>query len=178
MPAALPTYRIQFALPAIIVALLIVGVISLRSMAISERSHQWIRHTHQVMSSLTDLLMSLERVESSARSFVVGVSDADVASYQASSRSAREHLGSVRGLTLDNPDQQRQLSALESLVAERLQEADAAIVAWRAAIAGGTSRDSRSSVVPGTTEAIHAVVRAMQAQEVRLLALRDADRDR
>ncbi len=59
--------KVQLAFGSAILALLVVGAVSYRVMADSSESDQWVRHSHEVLENLQDLLASLQRVESNVR---------------------------------------------------------------------------------------------------------------
>ena len=61
----------QLAFGSAILALLVVGAISYRAMVVSSESDRWVRHTHEVLENLQDLLSAMQSVESNARGFVL-----------------------------------------------------------------------------------------------------------
>jgi CHASE3 domain sensor protein len=61
----------QLALGSAILTLLVVGAISYRGMVVSRESDRWIRHTHEVIENLQDLLLAMDGVESSESGFVL-----------------------------------------------------------------------------------------------------------
>jgi diguanylate cyclase (GGDEF)-like protein/PAS domain S-box-containing protein len=80
-------------------------------------------------------------------------------------------------LTVDNPEQQRQIPVLESLTAQKIQRAEAAINLRRAQ--GLAVTDAiRSGPGQSTMDEFLAVIGKLQGEELRLLALRNADTKR
>jgi CHASE3 domain sensor protein len=124
--------KLVFAFAPAIVVLLVVGAFSYRGMVVSSESDQWVRHSHEVLGNLQELLFAVASIESSSRGFVLTGEDSYLASDDANISSADQHLAAVRKLTTDNPDQQRQLAALERLVAQKIQFAEEAINLRRA----------------------------------------------
>src|SRR5271165_4825964 len=98
-----------------ILALLIVSVISYRSVITARESDQWVRHSHEVLDSLQDLRFAMGEVQSSARTFVLTGENSSLAGYDAGITSVAPNEESIRRLTLDNPLQQSRLPALKSL---------------------------------------------------------------
>src|SRR5271169_5444878 len=119
MKASVPLDRkVQVAFGSAIVTLLVVGVLSYRSIVVSSESDRWVRHTHEVLDQLQDLRVAMETVESSVRGYVVTGNNSYVATYRASRMAVEQDEAAVRNLTIDNPAQQRQLPDLEKLVTE------------------------------------------------------------
>jgi PAS domain S-box-containing protein len=81
-------------------------------------------------------------------------------------------------LTLDNPAQQRQIPVLESLVAQEIQFAEKVIGLRRAKgyeVAADAIQNGQGQRI---MEEFHGVVHELQKEELRLLALRNADAKR
>jgi hypothetical protein len=53
--------KMQLAFGSAILAMLVVVAISYHSMVVSRESEQWVRHTHEVLENLQDLLSSMDR---------------------------------------------------------------------------------------------------------------------
>src|ERR1700674_6064588 len=106
------TRKVQLAFGSAILTLLVVGAVSYRGMVVSRESDRWVRHTHEVIENLQDLLLAMEGVESSEGGFVLTGKESYLEPYRASILSVEQYEATVRNLTLDNPQQQRQLPAL------------------------------------------------------------------
>ena len=63
--------KVQLAFGSAILALLVVGAMSYRGMVVSTESDRWVRHTHEVLENLQNLLSEMRNVESSYRGFVI-----------------------------------------------------------------------------------------------------------
>jgi len=93
---------------------------------------------------------------------------------QTTTSNLARHENAVRSLTVDNREQQRTLSALETLTAERVQRADLNInlrLTQGFAAAADAIRDQPAERAADFL----AIVSKMQNEERRLLATRDAD---
>ena len=99
-------------------------------------------------------------------------------SYRASILSAEQDEATVRNLTVDNPEQQRQLPALERLAAQKIQFAEMVIGLRRAKGLEAAADAVRSGRGQRIMNEFQAVVRQLQDEELRLLAQRDADAKR
>src|ERR1700686_5200917 len=116
--------KVQLAFGSAILILLVVGAVSYRGMAFSRESDEWVRHSHEVIENLQDLLLAMEGVESSDRGFVLTGRESYLEPYRASILRVEQYEATLRKLTLDNPEQQRQLPALEKLAAEKIRFAE------------------------------------------------------
>src|ERR1700683_4698740 len=119
--------KIQLAFGSAILTLLVVGVISYHAMAVSSESDRWVRHTHEVLENLEELLSYRQYLESSARGFVVTGKESYLETYRASISRAEQERTIVANLTVDNPTQQRQIPNLERLAARKIRLADTVI---------------------------------------------------
>jgi CHASE3 domain sensor protein len=117
---------------AAVAVLLVVGAFSYRSIVVSRESDRWVRHSHEVLENLDELLFAVASIESSSRGFVLTGQDSYLASDPANVSSVEQHLAAVRKLTVDNPDQQRWLPTVERLAAQKIQFAEEAIDLRRA----------------------------------------------
>jgi PAS domain S-box-containing protein len=172
---SLSNRRLVFAFGAAVAVLLVVGAFSYRGLVVSRESDRWVRHSHEVLENLDELLFAVASIESSSRGFVLTGEDSYLASDHANVSSAEQHLAAVRKLTVDNPDQQRQLPALERLVAQKIQFAEEAINLRRAKGLEAGSNAIQSGQGQRVMDEFQAVVRQLEDEELRLLALRDAD---
>ncbi len=63
--------KVQLAFGSALLTLLVVGAISYRGIVASSESDRRVRHTHEVLASLQDLLLAMRSIESSSRGFVL-----------------------------------------------------------------------------------------------------------
>jgi CHASE3 domain sensor protein len=96
--------KVQVAFVSAIIALLVVGATSYRGTVVSSESERWVRHTHDVLENLQELLFTAESIESSYRGFVLSGRESFVQSYRASISTATQSMATVRSLTADNPN--------------------------------------------------------------------------
>jgi PAS domain S-box-containing protein len=152
-----------------------VGAVSYRAMVVSSESERWVQHTHEVLENLQDLLFALESTESSYRGFVLTGKESRLESYRANILSSEQHVAAVRSLTVDNPAQQRQIPVLERLVVQEIQFAEGVIGLRRAKGYEAATEAIQNGQGQRIMEEFHGVVRQLQKEELRLLALRNAD---
>jgi PAS domain S-box-containing protein len=170
--------KVQFAFGSAILALLTVGALSYRVMVVSSESDRWVRHTHEVLASLQDLRFALESVESSVQGYVLTGDESYLATYHTSLARVDKSQAAVGFLTVDNPAQQRQLPALKRLATEKIQLAEVVIGLRRSqGIEAAVDAMQRGTGQQIMTD-FQALIRTMQAEEDRLLVLRNADAKR
>jgi len=170
--------KVRLAFGFAMLTLLFLGSFSYRWMVISDESGRWVRHTHEVIETIQDLSLALGSVRSGSRGFALTGQESDLATYRADVSRAAQDLAAIRKQTADNPNQQRHFPAIEILAAERIQYADTIVSLRRtqgltAAVAAmERGRDQE------TTDEFQALAGKMQDEELRLLALRDAETER
>jgi PAS domain S-box-containing protein len=168
-------WKLQLAFGSAILTLLVVAVMSYRGFVESRESDRWVRHTHEVLESLQDLLFAMQGVESSYRGFALTGKDSYLESYRASILGTEQDETTLRNLTADNPEQQSQLPALERFAAQNIQFGEG-IISLRRTMGLEAAADAiRSGPGQQIMEEFQGVVRGMQTEELRLLILRDAD---
>jgi PAS domain S-box-containing protein len=170
--------KVQLAFGSAILTLLVVGAISYRGMVLSSESDRWVRHTHEVLEKLQDLLSAMQSIESSYRGFALTGKESNLAPYRAGILSAEHDEAAVRNLTVDNDEQQRRLSALESLAAQKIQFAEMVVGLRRAKGLEEAAEASRGGLGQRIMDEFQWIVREMQDEELRLLVLRNADAKR
>lgn len=173
MKTSSPSIRkVQFAFGAAILVLIAAGAISYRSLVESRDANLWVQHTHRVLERLQDLRWAIESMESSYRGFVVTGKDPYFESYRGSISSVEQDETALGNLTVDNPEQQRQLPILERLVAQKIEFAEMLCSLRR------TQGFEASSQVVGQgeglrlTKEITVLTQRMEAMESRLLQVR------
>ena len=115
------TWKVRLAFVSAIVILLAVGAFAYRSLVLVTESGRWVRHTHEVLENLQGLRYTLQSIESSTRGFALTGEDSYLKSHRATVSSVQNHAAAVRELTVDNPEQQRRLPALQELVGKKIQ---------------------------------------------------------
>ena len=175
---SLLNWKVHLAFGSAILTLLVVGVISFRGMVLSSESNRLVRHTHEVLESLQDLLFEMENIESSDRGFVLTGNESYLDSYRAGRLNAEQDEATLRSLTIDNPRQLIQLPILKKLFIQKIQF-------WEMVISLRRSRglEAAADAIQGgegkrIMDLYRAVIGEMQDEELRLLVLRDAEAER
>jgi len=170
--------KVQLAFGFALLTLLLIGTASYHWISVSDESMQWVWHTHEVLSNIQDLLLSMERIDSSSREYVLTGKESDLELYYVSIQKVEEDREAIRNLTVDNAVQQRQLPAVAKLAAEYIQHAYGIIALRRiqgpaaAAAAIGSGPDEQIK------DEFQAAVGKLQSEELRLRAERSATTER
>src|SRR5271155_1520263 len=170
--------KLQLAFGSAVLALLVVGVVNYRSMVESGNSDLWVRHTDEVLEKLQELLAAMETAESNARGYLLTRDESFLLVYRAGVSNTEKNLTTLRGLTADNALQQGRLDALATLTTRKFQLAErvlglrhtSGLEAATQAIQDGSGRQ--------ISDDFRILVGQMQDEELRLLALREAEAKR
>jgi PAS domain S-box-containing protein len=170
--------KIRLAFGFAVAILLVVGAISYHAVVVSSESDQWVDHTHAVMANLQDLLAAMLTVESTYRGYVLSGDESYLDEFQSGIARTETDRAVVRSLTADNLSQQRRLATLDALVARKIQLA-AKLIGERRANGPNVVLDAiGTGGGKQIMDEFRGVVLDMQAEEDRLLVLRDADAKR
>ncbi len=156
-------------------ALLLVAALAYHALAVSRRNESSVQHSHEVLDTLAGLLLAMQSVEASAGGFVLTGDDSYLQSYPESLASAAQARSELRRLTLDNPEQQRHLPALESLIDLRLERAETIIRLRRDQGLAAAANAIQSAPGLRLPAELQAVVGELREAELRLLVLREAE---
>ena len=167
--------KFLFALGSGLLILLTMGAFSYRSIVILRASDQRVRHTHEVLGNLQELLSGVKSIESSYRGFVLTGKESYLDTYQLNLLSAEQHEAAIRNLTVDNPRQQEQVPVLENLMAQKIRFGDTVIGLRRAQGLKAAAYAIESGPGKPLMDDLQELVGQMQDEELRLLVLRDAD---
>jgi PAS domain S-box-containing protein len=164
--------KVQLAFGSAIVILLAVGAVSYSGVVQSSESDRWVRHTHEVLENLQNLVADMESIESSDRGFALTGDQSYIESYHTGAVSAAQDEKAIRDLTVDNPQQQRQLPALENLIARNIQLGDKVIGLRQAKGLEAGADLMRDESGKKVMNEFRGKVREMQDEELQLLQVR------
>lgn len=83
-------------------------------------SHEWVKHTHQVMEAINNVLLDVTEIESITRGFLITNDSLFIENIDEKISDAFKDLELTKSLVLDNSDQHRLLTSLEPLLTERM----------------------------------------------------------
>jgi diguanylate cyclase (GGDEF)-like protein/PAS domain S-box-containing protein len=170
--------KVQVAFGSAVLTLLLAGAMSYHAISVSSGSDRWVRHTHEVLETLEDLLSTMQSIESSNRGFALTGDESYLESYAINVARLGQEEGTLRKTTADNIEQQRNQQALGKLIAQKIQFSEQVIGLRRTnglrpaadAVRGGLGKRIMSE--------FQRKIQEMQNEELRLLALRDANAKR
>jgi PAS domain S-box-containing protein len=156
-----------------IVAVLLTFFVGLSAWLGTKRAEQdayWISHTHEVMEAIQRTTRHTVEAGTSGRAFALSGQEPLLAHYQAAKDAIYKDEETLRGLTADNPSQQRRLAVLGSRINAALEFADNIIVKRRnlGAYSGGGDALETERLL----DAVRATTREMYAEESQLLIAR------
>jgi PAS domain S-box-containing protein len=175
MRVSSPVFR-KLLLPfgSAILILLAVGALSFRGMVASSGSESWVRHTHQVLNTLTDWLLAMETMESSARGFILTGDERYLASFSATVAAAEHDQRAALALTVDNPVEQRLIPAIAALAQRKILLVERTIALRRSMGLAAAAASIQGGAPQTLMEAFRQELRKSQDEEMRLLLRRDA----
>jgi PAS domain S-box-containing protein len=167
--------KVQLMFGSAILILLVVGAVSYHSISKSHESDLWVRHTHEVLENLQNLVTDMASIESSDRGFVLTGEESYLESYRAGILSAVREEAAVRNLTKDNPQQQLELPALEELMSQKVQLGDRILRLRRSKGLQSAADAIKSGPGQQIMDEYRGTIRKMEDRELLLLAQRSAE---
>jgi len=107
--------------------LILVGVLSYRSMLQSDEDREWVTHSHQVLEKLDAVLANMLDIETGERGYIITGERSYLEPYNDALDRVHQNVKDVRELTADNSVQQRALDRLEPIISEKLGTAQGQI---------------------------------------------------
>jgi signal transduction histidine kinase len=147
-----------------------IGFSSWRSVQLAADHADWVAHTYAVMDALQFAARHAVEVESSARTFAWTGQDTLLAQYETARGSIGQDESALRHLTLDNPDQQRRLDALEPQLRAVLQSAARIVAKGRPMSTGPGAAEVLET--EKLTDSVRTTIQEMHAEEMHLLSQR------
>ena len=133
---------------------------------------QWQKHTYEVLRTLDETESRLVDAETGQRGYLLTGDDAYLDTYRASIKNLDQVTGHLKDLTSDNPNQQKRIQALESLIELKLAELQGTIELRRQ----GAVASANQIVLQGSgkqwMDQIRSQVAEMAEEENDLLGLR------
>ena len=167
--------KVQLTLGSAILCLAVVVAVSFRGMAVSDESAMWVRHTHEVLQTLQDLLLAADGVDSNSREYGLTGQDSYLQSYKSRKQSVEQAQAALRELTLDNPGQQLRLAGLEWLTSQKILRAETIISRQSSHNFAAASEAGKSGADDVLDDEFQRSVRDLRGEELRFLVVRDAD---
>lgn len=102
------------------VVMVVINALSYWSLIQHRQTAYWVAHTHEVDQKIKTTLAELTEAETGQRGYLLTGEDNYLKLYNDGIASINQHIGELQTLTADNPNQQRRINTLKSLVTQRL----------------------------------------------------------
>jgi CHASE3 domain sensor protein len=109
------------------VVLLVIAMFGYRSTRHLIENERWVAHTHEVRGRLAHLRLLLVEAETAQGRYVITGTDVFLQAFERSVQELPKALEEVRGLTADNPTQQRRLQAAADTLRKRIAKMELVI---------------------------------------------------
>jgi methyl-accepting chemotaxis protein WspA len=169
---------------AIVAIILFLLILAFNNFAQLSEANRWNRHTLEVLLETDQIATSILQVQSSTRGYLLTGNETLVVPIRTEYANARTHLRRAIELTVDNALQQDRLRQLDPMLATWMERGIAPNVETRAA---APMKDAALSIAPqaaagvlsgsGSVAAMRQILDQVDAEENRLLALRQHDTD-
>ena len=160
---------------AVFAVLLVVGVVSYRSLGLSAETEQWVQHTHEVLEHLEMLSSDITNVQTGYTEFALSDEKAFLQSAIANRSLAEQEEKTLQALTADNPYQQRQLVSLRGLTEQIAAQGQTLILQRQSRGPEAATEIIRQSMDEGPLDEFCTVTHRMEDEEQRLLSERNRD---
>jgi signal transduction histidine kinase len=152
--------------------LLALGEISYRNIERQADATNWVEHTYRVAEDLRGILLNVEDVDNSVRTFVLTGVDAALQPYALATQTLPGKLEAMRSMVLDNPVQLARLKKLQSDIEQRLAQARLRVQQRRDLGAGALDAKYITPVALQLMESVRSDVALMTTAENQLLSAR------
>jgi len=151
------------------VLLTFIGIGAYRQWAHNLRSTEWVQHTYEVLSHLSETLSLIQDIETGARGYVITGQDSYLQSHQNSLEKIGPKIQSLRQLTADDPAQQHNLGTLEPLITQKIALMKRNVALRRTAGQKAAEQAVASGEGKRVMDEIRRVIAQMEAAENQLL---------
>jgi PAS domain S-box-containing protein len=152
--------------------LVFVGWQSYRNTARFAEASEWRKHTYEVLRSRDETVARLVDAETGQRGYLLTGDEAYLGPYRAAIKNIDQTIGNLKSLTSDNPNQQKRIQILESLVEKKLAELQRTIDLRKNEGLAAANRVVLEGSGKQWMDQIRAVVAEMTNEEEDLLKLR------
>jgi signal transduction histidine kinase/DNA-binding response OmpR family regulator len=155
--------------------LLLVAGLLYRSVRGFIEAGQWVSHTHEVLAELESTLSSVADAQTATHSYIITGQEGFLEPYQAAVPAVPAHVGRLKSLTADNPDQQRRVAMLRNAVAETLDSLQEEIDSRKQKGFEAARQRVATGIGIKQMDAVRVIVFEMKQNEENLLRRRNLD---
>ncbi|MEH1831562.1 MAG: GAF domain-containing protein [Nostoc sp.] len=102
--------------------LVLIGVVSDQNTRVSINNSILVKNTYKKINSLEELQSQIKDAETGQRSYILTGKQIYLKPYQAALANVDQEIANLKNLTADQPNQQKQIATLESLITAKLTE--------------------------------------------------------
>jgi methyl-accepting chemotaxis protein len=150
----------------------VVGAVAYRSVIQQTEAADWVVHTQEVKSLLSQLLANLQDAETGQRGYVITGDDSYLAPYNEGAPRAQDSRKRLAALVSDNPKQVARAESLAPLIAEKLTELQRPIDARKTHDFAAAQALVLTNQGKNSMDAIRGVIQEMDSEESELLKKR------
>src|SRR5690349_8143889 len=104
-----------------------VGIVSQRTIIGLIEDSKWVTHTHIVLELLQQVSFRISQAEAAVRGYVITGDSTFESQYESIRKQIPDLISELRTQTLDNPEEQNSIAALETLIEKRFATMDEGI---------------------------------------------------
>jgi len=160
---------------SIMLVIVIVGITSYQSTIKLSGTAQWVAHTHEVLTNLSDLLSAVQDAETGERGYLISGDEHYLDPYLSGVRNVDRYLRRLKELTADNAAQQLRLEQIAPLLAAKLEVLKETIELRRSKGFEAARQLLLSERGKKAMDGLRAGIRDMETQEQELLKRRDEE---
>ncbi len=153
--------------------LLVVAMLSYQTSRTLSESVSWVARTLEVKRTLSQVLSRVVDTEASQRGYLLTEKDSQLEPYRIALQQLPRIQRELHQLTSENPHAQTQLDKLDPLIAAKLNEVTETVSLLQAGKIADALKLIQSEGGNNWMDRIRVIVRRMQNEEDRLLALRE-----
>ena len=105
-----------------LILLIAIGTVAYTNISKLTATSEWVTHTHEVLEHIAGVMSLLKDAETGQRGYLITGDEAFLEPYHTGSGGVLSMIKDLRKLTADNPNQQKRIDAVESLVNAKLAE--------------------------------------------------------
>lgn len=163
----------SFALASI--ALAIVGAVSYASTSKLIESAEWVRHTHEVLDGVDEILSRMKDAETGQRGYVITGEPRYLQPYNGQHEAIAQRLKRLLDLTADEPAEQQRIATIESLIDVKFAELHETIDLRTTKGFAAAAQEVLTDKGKNAMDAIRKQAAEMREQQTELLAKQSAE---
>ena len=138
-------------------------------------SNRLVSHTQDVLRAIDGIVSTITEAETGQRGYIITGDETYLQPYNQALSKIGQRTSQARELVVDNPDQERRLASLDSLLSTRLDTISSTILAYKQDGFEASQRIINSGRGKEEMDAIRGIAAEMVSEENSLLAQRSAE---